>query len=333
MKGTWELTTLTAVEPLARPTEFGLPSLRVDVSEVSLAYSSLGVLNLLLADMTTGGSIIWATKDHADLGPAFGADQPITVASITGRNARVIRPRVQKSRACQGDRSKDKAEVFTPSWLCNEQNNLVDEAWFGRTDVFNTVTRRGWRTHTAPIQFDSAGERTWRHYVDDPRLEVACGEAPYLVSRYDATTGDPIPLERRIGLLDRKLRVVTERAHAESEWLHWAIRAYQSVYGFEFQGDNLLLARENLLASYVDYTRRALLRLPTQDELTVIAEIIAWNIWQMDALTGTIPFKSLGSGLSEPALFDMSDDEGQPCRIRDWRANQTIEFRSLLTGG
>lgn len=81
--------------------------------------------------------------------------------------------------------------------------------------------------------------------MDARRIEVSCGEAPYLVSRYDTVTGDPIELFSRIGLLDRKLRVVTENASNESEWLKWAYRAYESVYGFEFQGDNLLLAREN----------------------------------------------------------------------------------------
>ena len=41
-----------------------------------------------------------------------------------------------------------------------------------------------------------------------PRLEMTCGEAPYLVSLYDTTSGERIPTRQRIGLLDRKLRVV-----------------------------------------------------------------------------------------------------------------------------
>jgi hypothetical protein len=240
---------------------------------------------------------------------------------------------VKKSKARQGDRSRGKAEVFTPSWLCNEQNNLVDEAWFARKDVFNTTSGRDWRTQALPVQFDAWGDRTWRHYVDERRLEAACGEAPYLVSRYDAVSGEPIELGRRIGLLDRKLRVVTERARSEDEWLLWARRAHESVYGFELQGDSLLLARENLLASYVDYTRHALSRPPTERELMAVAEIIAWNTWQMDSLTGTIPFKTISSSLSAPTLFETCADEGQPSRIRDWRSGQTVEFRSLRRGG
>jgi hypothetical protein len=307
--------------------------LKVDVSEQSLAGTAPDILELLLADMTTGHNIIWATEDYIHLGRGFASDQPITVAAITGHHAGLIRPRVEKSKERQGDRVKDKAEVFTPSWLCNEQNNLVDEAWFGRSGVFNTATRHGWRTHAAPVKFDSKGDRTWQRYVDDPRLEAACGEAPYLVSRYDATSGDSISLERRIGLLDRKMRVVTERCRDEEEWLDWSRRAFESAYGFEYQGDSLLLARENLLATYVDYAQHALLRDPALHELAAIAEVIAWNIWQMDALTGTIPFKTVTSTASEPTLFDMHHNEGQPCRIRDWQDRKTIEFRSLMKGG
>jgi len=321
---------LSTAEPLVRPPEVVPLLLKVDVGEEALANSTPDALELLLADMTTGHNIIWATHDYAHLGSAFAPDQSITVASITGRYTDIIRPRVEKPKTRQGDRAKGKAEVFTPSWLCNEQNNLVDEAWFGRPGVFNTATGHGWRTHTTMIEFDTQGGRTWQQYVDEPRLEAACGEAPYLVSRYDATTGGPIALERRIGLLDRKVRVVTERCRDEETWLHWTRRAFESVYGFEYQGDSLLLARENLLASYVDYTLSAILRQPTESEMSAIARIIAWNIWQMDALTFTIPYKIVGSSVSEPTLFDIPGTEGRPCLIRDWRRDEIVEFRSLL---
>ena len=83
--------------------------------------------------------------------------------------------------------------------------------------------------------------------MDVKRLEITCGEAPYLVSRYDTVTGRTIPISERVGLLDRKLRVVHENTGTEAEWKKWARRAVESVYGYEFQGDNLLLARENNL--------------------------------------------------------------------------------------
>lgn len=95
--------------------------------------------------------------------------------------------------------------------------------------------------------------KDWKGYVDSRRLEITCGEAPYIVSRYDTTTGKIIPIQRRIGILDHKLRVVGENTENETEWMKWTICAFQSVYGYEFQGDNLLIARINLLLTFYDY--------------------------------------------------------------------------------
>ena len=83
-------------------------------------------------------------------------------------------------------------------------------------------------------------------------MEITCGEAPYLVSRYDTVTGKPIKVQKRIGLLDRKLRVINENVDDASDWFLWVKKAYQSIYGYEYQGDNLLLARKNLLLTFVD---------------------------------------------------------------------------------
>ena len=73
------------------------------------------------------------------------------------------------------------------------------------------------------------------------------------MSRYDTVTGEEIEISRRIGLLDRKLRVLSENVDSEIEWYSWAKKAFQSIYGFEWQGDNLLLARENLLLQSSDW--------------------------------------------------------------------------------
>ena len=37
---------------------------------------------------------------------------------------------VDKAAEEQRKRVEKRAEVFTPSWICNRQNNLVDAAWF-----------------------------------------------------------------------------------------------------------------------------------------------------------------------------------------------------------
>ena len=176
--------------------------------------------------------------------------------------------------------------------------------------------------------------------MDARRIEISCGEAPYLVSRYDTVTGDPIELLSRIGLLDRKLRVVTENASDESEWLKWAYRAYESIYGFEFQGDNLLLARENLLYTFIDYMRHALKRTPTLNELKRVATIISWNLWQMDGLTYGPPLCDIQEEMNQLTIFDFIESEflttqkpaKSRCKIKDWRSKVIVEYYSLVKG-
>ncbi len=266
-----------------------MPFTDIDIHEDELWHRMPDVLDQLLRDHTTGQNILWCTHDYESLGDGYGYHQPILPQLITGYHRQVIRPRVMKTREQQTDRSKDKAEVFTPSWVCNAQNNLVDEGWFGRKDVFNTenVELRTWYTHHERVTFPEG--KTWKDYVRAVRMEITCGEAPYLVSRYDATTGTAIPLSDRIGLLDRKLRVVCENVDECSEWLEWAQLAYKSIYGYEWQGDNLLLAREALLYTFIEYYHAKFGRLPMQKFIRLIAYIISWNLWQMDGLKGVVP--------------------------------------------
>ena len=109
----------------------------IDIREDDLSAISPEVLATLLRDHTTGRNIFWATHDYEALGSAYDYHAQILPKLITGKNGKVIRPRVLKSKENQTDRAKDMAEVFTPSWVCTAQNNLVDEAWFGRKDIFD----------------------------------------------------------------------------------------------------------------------------------------------------------------------------------------------------
>ena len=192
----------------------------------------------------------------------------------------------------QAARSKDMAEVFTPAWICNLQNNLLDAQWFGRKGVFNEEIeidgKCSWKNSEGKIEFPEG--KTWQDYVLDTRMEISCGEAPYTVSRYDATTGEFIPLENRIGFLDRKLRVVGENTERKEEWFEWAENAYKSTYGYEWQGDNLLLVREALLISLLEYFENKFPgeKIPA-DILENFANIISWNFWQMDGLKAIVP--------------------------------------------
>lgn len=83
--------------------------------------------------------------------------------------------------------------------------------WAGaeeNAEQFTVELPQGWQTVETPVQFPACKGRTpaWVQYVQSRRLEVTCGEAPFLASRYDAATGEMIPVARRIGILDRKLR-------------------------------------------------------------------------------------------------------------------------------
>lgn len=313
---------------------------KIDVLEQRIADQSFDLLKILLTDKTTGGYIKWCTDNYLDYGEEYTPENEMNPYQVIGQFATVIQPRVSKTKEEQLRRTREKAEVFTPTWVVNQQNNMVDEAWFGRPNVFNTSYETTWRTRTEKIIFPEG--KDWMQYVDSKRLEISCGEAPYLVNRYDPVTGKILKVKSRVGLLDRKLRIVNENVEHELEWEKWVRRAYQSTYGFELQGDNVLIARENLLYTYCDNKLEKFGKIPTLIEQKKIANIIAWNIWQMDGLSLSVPFSKKTPEFTQMSFFDLlgdncrcpEDEENQaiPCKIFDWRSNESIEFRSMVKG-
>lgn len=293
----------------------------VDIIEDDIiALGGEALLLQLLTDqtMSKGGerhSIFWATNDYEALGTGYGYKDEIVVSHITGENKNVVMPRVLKDKQQQTARSKDMAEVFTPSWVCNAQNNLIDSAWFGREDVFNTeIDADGshtWQPTSEAITFPDG--KTWQDYVADTRLEITCGEAPYLVSRYDTTTGQPIPLSHRIGMLDRKMRVVSENATTDEEWIQGMLTALKSTYGYEWQGDNLLLARESVFYTVLDYYQARFNALPPLSLMLDVAHIISWNLWQMDGLKCVVPGTCHASHIVTYDMFAGQTEETVPC--------------------
>lgn len=319
---------------------------RVDIQENYILKLNSELLSILLKDRSTGKNIIWATDNYAMKGMAYQSHQPIAMKLITGRYGKVIKPRVGKSKKEQLHRVKDKAEVFTPSWICNSQNNLVDNAWFGRENVFNIETDKTWKTNTKKIVFPQ--DKSWQDYVKANRMEISCGEAPYLCSRYDTVTGLWIELNDRIGILDRKIRIVNENTETKEDWITWVQEAYKATYGFEWQGDSLLIARENLLFTFVDYYQGRFNEEPSTEELQEIAKIISWNIWQMDGLKYVVPNSCKPVPKMQQSFFDIIDgtqDETEPCpgcekgdnkkhsgiycKIMDWQKKKPIRFIDL----
>ena len=326
---------------------------------------SLSILETLLCDRTTGHNIIWADNEYEALGDGYMGDDEITAEKITGPNVNVIRPRIAKAAEQQSLRTKSRAEVFSPAWLCNQMNNDLDEVWFGRRDVFNTEAVAGdgaktWISTNEPIAFPKSKGHGWHAYVEAPRLEITCGEAPFVCSRYDAVTGDEIPVGERVGFLDRKLCVVTEKTKTRKEWVRRALDALRATYGFEYQGDNLLIARINVLETFAEHLRNRWGSDPQQDELEQAAWIVSWNFWQMNGFTDAVPTNKMGAEVEstlgtfeepepepiQPSLFDLFDDvfpddatedtkEEEPketvplCVIYDWQNGEPFEFATL----
>ncbi len=96
----------------------------IDILEESIRTLDAELLNIMLLDRTTRKNILWATDDYASLGAGFETFSEITPGLITGHYATLIQPRTAKSKNTQADRTRDKAEVFTPSWICNKQGLL-----------------------------------------------------------------------------------------------------------------------------------------------------------------------------------------------------------------
>ena len=307
----------------------------VDIKENNINEN---ILKILLKDRTTKKNIIWATNDYVEFGSPYASDRPILLGEITGKNSEVIQPRITKNKQNQLSRTRARAEVFTPSWICNTQNNLIDEAWFGKKNVFNIENEKTWKSNKEKIEFPE--KINWKEYVKLSRMEISCGEAPYLTSRYDTVTGKPIKIIDRIGLLDRKLRIVNENVDDKKDWIKWAKIAYKNIYGFEYQGDNLLIARENLFQTFIENYKYKFDEEPEEKEKKCIALIISWNIWQMDGIKMTVPYcdrESLNHQITfEEVLADKKNETplGVACVIKDWKkeGKNEVVFKSIIGG-
>lgn len=266
----------------------------IDIIESSLRRRG-NLLDILLSDKTTGKNILWATDSYEAMGEGYKATSEIKKELITGEHEELIQPRAAKPIDEQKRRTKDKAEVFTPLKVVDRMNKLVD--WSSELKI--------------------ATDKNWQEYVSRTMLEISCGEAPFIVSRYNptASTGKVITLANRVGFLDRKLRVVSQYCDSPREWLKWARIAYKASYGYEWQGDNLLIARENLLYTLIDYYKDKFGKDPSLATLRDFAEIISWNIFQMDGLKYVIPMSCKPTSAvtsKQLTLLDNVSDEKPP---------------------
>jgi len=298
----------------------------IDIREDYLLKKD-NLLELLLEDKTTSKNILWATDSYQEKGELFAQHNQITTDLITGAYGSLIQPRAIKSKEEQLIRTRDKAEVLTPLSVVKKMNNACDA---------KRITKNNWQEYVALL-----------------KLEITCGEAPYIVSRYDPVSDkqELLPLSKRVGFLDKKLSVISKYCDTHKDWLRWSKIALQSSYGYEWQGDSLLIARENLLYTFVDYYEdkfKKNLSISLQKE---IAEIIAWNIFQMDGLKYVIPMSCKNEKIiikGEQTLFEKVEDRilEKPCagcekktaanhngiyvKIMDWSKGRPIRFVDII---
>lgn len=262
-----------------------------DIYENDLRRLSHELVARLLHDHTTGHNIRWCTHDYEHFGDGYGYNDEITTDRITGVRGDIIKPRVLKTKAQQSDRVKGMAEVFTPSWVVKMMVDYVD--------------------------ID----------IDTRCLELTCGEAPFLVSRYDATSGITYTTYNRIGILDRKLRLVNEQKLSDDDWLARVRKSFQNTYGYEWLGDSLLLARENLLYTFVDFYENRFGSAPDIELMLEFADIVSWNLWQMDGLTYQIPQEKKEQPQPQTSILDNAPVKALAplCRIKDWQNGNEIK--------
>lgn len=212
----------------------------------------------------------------------------------TGKQLKVklpVLPRYMKARLDQRERTKAKAEVFTPVSIVKEMNDLVNK-------------------HC---------EEDYNDYIDSRVLEVCCGEAPFLTSRYDAATGEWVEIKDRVGLLDRKLQHIPEDVDKDI-WVELATRALKASYGYEWQEDSIYLARENLLMNVIEHYVDKFGLYPKHSTVREWAEIVSYNIFRMDGLTLCIPETSKKAKVMNWETGKIEHFDGTPIKNKKKRS-------------
>lgn len=249
----------------------------IDIKEFQIPKE---ILDILLLDRTTGKNILWGTDQYG-----YNPKSSIQVEQIISGD--VIKPRVLKSLDDQKSRTDSKAEVYTPIEIIKKMNDSVEGQW---------------------------EDNTLREYLTRKVLEVTCGEAPYLVSRYDVSTGKMIPLSERQGLLDRKMRKINENPvfNDKGSWEVAMLYAVRSTYGYEWQGDSLLLARENVLYDIIDWYEDKFQEAIPNTMIKEIAITVSYNIFQMDGVTMCVPYSDEPAKIMNWELDEMERFDGKP---------------------
>lgn len=297
------------------------------------------VLETLLTDKSTRRPLVWPS----------GPNHPAAWMSRED----FLRPQLAAE-----DPQAEQAEFL--EW--NRKLNTLDAAWFGHEPAFNEESAQGWQTLSEPVAFDDPFH--WKKYVTRPVFLFQAGHGQALVFRPFAQGAEPMQYGKRMGILDRRLRIISENTREESEWLRWAESALQSLYGTDVSPLAIFQARLSALVAVREaYAQRFGGQLPVREEKYMVTTL-CWNLFQMDPRTGcSFPveekpapvqlslFEAPGTQFSEadrdgmpaenPALSRTENGartepagslQGQPVRIYPPRARRPKEAASFITG-
>lgn len=206
--------------------------------------------------------------------------QERTTATEFPINPDDVMPRYLKSATEKKSRAEKKGEVFTPYSIVKMMNDQIDEGFNGNRE----------------------------DYIKKSTLEVTCGEAPFLTTRYNAATGEEIPIKDRTGFLDRKLKCIPEEGLDKEAYAEVAEVALKSVYAYEWQYDSLFLARRNLLMTTIEHYVDRFGTEPAYNDVLKWAIVISYNLVRMDGVSMCLPETNI------------------PAKIMNWETGEMERF-------
>lgn len=304
----------------------------MNYNEGSVFRSNLNILNIILFDRSASRDLVFATSMYKIHGELYKEDGYITPKLISGKMKNLIKPKINKKPS-----DIDRVKLIFDSWRFNVDNDKHNFK-FDCNNVFG----------------DELGSclnvEDWKNSISKKILIMECEEATCLVTRYNLETKEVIEPFKRRGILDKRLNLINQNINDEKEWYDMVLVAYKSIYGFDYRGDNVLLARENLLHDFVDNYRYKFYKDPSEEQLIEVAKIVSWNIWQMDALKFVIPFSCINIRKEDFQLSIFEDENealtgnwcmgcrfddfkkhnGTYCKIKDWDSGKIIKFVDLV---
>lgn len=124
-------------------------------------------------------------------------------------------------------------------------------------------------------------KRTW--------LEITAGEAPHMATRYDVETGEIVPLTKRVGFVDRKLKRINAEVDDKAEWQRLVLKRINQVMVLSGVVTHFYL----LGKIFFTHTEIIIFKNGSKNQLMAclvnIAKIISYNLFQMDGLKYIIP--------------------------------------------